>query len=267
MSSGQANASITSDVAPTLDAARERPVAFTKAKRAQSATDDESWVDGQVAPTMNGFDTGDTRATTAVVQPVPTPMPVDETSPTLTSRMQGSSGWAPYNETAHLVPVQQPLAFNAHMSVPQVDADLSQTLQRKNPQAVAIRTANTGANGHGIAVDVTHTLDQAQGQAVAQPVAIGTDVYNGAITGDVAATPGSSVNASGPTVMQAMQVRRLTPRECERLQGFPDDYTAIPYRGKAAADGPRYKALGNSMAVPVMRWIGERIQARSSTNA
>jgi DNA (cytosine-5)-methyltransferase 1 len=56
-------------------------------------------------------------------------------------------------------------------------------------------------------------------------------------------------------------VRRLTPRECERLQGFPDDYTAVPHRGKPAADGPRYKALGNSMAVPVMRWIGERIQA------
>ena len=59
---------------------------------------------------------------------------------------------------------------------------------------------------------------------------------------------------------QAMQVRRLTPRECERLQGFPDDYTLIPYRGKPAADGPRYKALGNSMAVPVMAWIGRRIQ-------
>ena len=54
-------------------------------------------------------------------------------------------------------------------------------------------------------------------------------------------------------------VRRLTPRECERLQGFPDDYTLITHRGKPAADGPRYKALGNSMAVPVMRWIGERI--------
>ena len=56
-------------------------------------------------------------------------------------------------------------------------------------------------------------------------------------------------------------VRRLTPRECERLQGFPDDYTLVPHRGKPAADGPRYKALGNSMAVPVMRWIGERIAA------
>ena len=61
--------------------------------------------------------------------------------------------------------------------------------------------------------------------------------------------------------MQQMAVRRLTPRECERLQGFPDDYTLVEYRGKLAADGPRYKALGNSMAVPVMRWIGQRIEA------
>jgi DNA (cytosine-5)-methyltransferase 1 len=59
----------------------------------------------------------------------------------------------------------------------------------------------------------------------------------------------------------AAAVRRLTPRECERLQGFPDDYTLIPYggRGKFAKDGPRYKALGNSKAVPVIRWIGQRI--------
>jgi DNA (cytosine-5)-methyltransferase 1 len=57
-------------------------------------------------------------------------------------------------------------------------------------------------------------------------------------------------------------VRRLTPRECERLQGFPDDFTLVPYRKSRAADGPRYKALGNSMAVPVVKWIGERIQAQ-----
>lgn len=60
-------------------------------------------------------------------------------------------------------------------------------------------------------------------------------------------------------VNQSMSVRRLTPRECERLQGFPDDWTAIKYKGKPAADGNRYKALGNSMAVPVMAWIGKRI--------
>jgi DNA (cytosine-5)-methyltransferase 1 len=54
-------------------------------------------------------------------------------------------------------------------------------------------------------------------------------------------------------------VRRLTPRECERLQGFPDDYTNVPHRGKPAADGPRYKALGNSWAVPCVRWIASRL--------
>lgn len=60
-------------------------------------------------------------------------------------------------------------------------------------------------------------------------------------------------------VAQSMAVRRLTPIECERLQGFPDNYTDIKFKGKDTPDGPRYKALGNSMAVPVMRWIGERI--------
>lgn len=74
------------------------------------------------------------------------------------------------------------------------------------------------------------------------------------------AMPGDHANGGGQIgVQQGLGVRRLTPRECERLQGFPDDYTLVPYRKKPAADGPRYKALGNSMAVPVMRWIGERI--------
>jgi len=62
------------------------------------------------------------------------------------------------------------------------------------------------------------------------------------------------------TFIAEMAVRRLTPRECERLQGFPDDYTDIPWRGQShSPDGPRYRALGNSMAVPVMNWIGKRI--------
>jgi DNA (cytosine-5)-methyltransferase 1 len=83
------------------------------------------------------------------------------------------------------------------------------------------------------------------------------------ITGDRTDCLPSSGHSDGSHqgigVMSSMAVRRLTPRECERLQGFPDNYTAILFRNKPAADGPRYKALGNSMAVPVMRWIGERI--------
>jgi DNA (cytosine-5)-methyltransferase 1 len=72
---------------------------------------------------------------------------------------------------------------------------------------------------------------------------------------------------SVPHIQRGMAVRRLTPRECERLQGFPDDYTKIPHRGKPAADGPRYKALGNSWAVPVVRWIGKRILEASNEPA
>lgn len=75
---------------------------------------------------------------------------------------------------------------------------------------------------------------------------------------------GRSAVATQPEVT----VRRLTPVECERLQGFPDNYTAIAYRGKTASqcpDGPRYKALGNSWAVPVVRWIGQRIDAQLKT--
>lgn len=73
---------------------------------------------------------------------------------------------------------------------------------------------------------------------------------------------GGTSAAERPVVASNSTVRRLTPVECERLQGFPDNFTAIPWGKKEAADcpdGPRYKALGNSMAVPVMRWIGERI--------
>jgi len=69
-------------------------------------------------------------------------------------------------------------------------------------------------------------------------------------------------NAAHAAVVQTMSVRRLTPTECERLQGFPDGWTQIPWKGKSASecpDGPRYKALGNSMACNVMRWIGTRI--------
>jgi DNA (cytosine-5)-methyltransferase 1 len=90
------------------------------------------------------------------------------------------------------------------------------------------------------------------------------------VSSSLRANPGSGWRSNGTPVegvaIQGMAVRRLTPRECERLQGFPDDYTAITYRKKPAADGPRYKALGNSMAVPVMAWIGKRIAEVEATD-
>lgn len=70
-----------------------------------------------------------------------------------------------------------------------------------------------------------------------------------------------------PAIDTGMAVRRLTPTECERLQGFPDGYTDIRPRGKPTPDGPRYKALGNSFAVPVVRWLGERIAAVDAIKA
>jgi DNA (cytosine-5)-methyltransferase 1 len=71
---------------------------------------------------------------------------------------------------------------------------------------------------------------------------------------------GTLTNSQNSGLLQGMAVRRLTPVECERLQGFPDNYTNIPWKGKDAPDSARYKAMGNSMAVPVMRWVGQRIQ-------
>ena len=93
------------------------------------------------------------------------------------------------------------------------------------------------------------------------PIAFGAQ--NSAKQGDSVSTEVTPTldKSKTPGVMRSdMKVRRLTPTECERLQGFPDGYTDIRLNGKQTPDGPRYKAMGNSMAVPVMRWIGERIE-------
>lgn len=98
------------------------------------------------------------------------------------------------------------------------------------------------------------------------PTAVATRSVAQTITSNYGKQCDNSDTSLGPNVaIQAMQVRRLTPTECERLQGFPDGYTAIPWRKKPATecpDGPRYKALGNSWAVPNVRWIGRRIAAQ-----
>jgi DNA (cytosine-5)-methyltransferase 1 len=119
------------------------------------------------------------------------------------------------------------------------------------------RGLEMGQNGMGISdKDGAYTVDTMGGQGVG---------IGGRDTGyTLRANPSHSGDKGDGGVNTNLAicgtVRRLTPRECERLQGFPDDYTLIPYRGKPATDGHRYKALGNSMAVPVMNWIGKRIQ-------
>jgi DNA (cytosine-5)-methyltransferase 1 len=103
----------------------------------------------------------------------------------------------------------------------------------------------------------SHQSGGYEGARVAQPVAPALTASN-----DPSRSPQSSEVTQQVAAVHAvaMQVRRLTPVECERLQGFPDNYTNIPWRkSPEAPDGPRYKALGNSMAVPCMAWIGKRI--------
>ena len=121
----------------------------------------------------------------------------------------------------------------------------------------------TATDVHGVAAPIAYAFDSLSSNSMksSNPVS-GCNVVDVAKTLDTT-RPDPSKNQGGNAILhpESNYVRRLTPRECERLQGFPDDYTLIPVRGKPAADGPRYKALGNSMAVPVMRWIGKRIAA------
>jgi site-specific DNA-cytosine methylase len=180
-------------------------VAFTKSKRAQSTTDDETWVEGAVAPTMSLFDQGDVRATTV---------------------------------------------------------------------AVAFKPGNSArARSIGAQVEVSCTLDSnggGNGAAVAHGVQVQWASGGGQVENNTAQALRSNAEHNYQFARIAMTVRRLTPVECERLQGFPDNYTLIPWRKKPAADcpdGPRYKALGNSMAVNCMEWIGERIAACDGATA
>jgi DNA (cytosine-5)-methyltransferase 1 len=138
--------------------------------------------------------------------------------------------------------------------------DPAPSISMSHPPAVAFDWQSGGDVRLNIA-DRTSALQACQTPAVA----VQEDNQNGVALRDTAGSLRSDAPGTQPCGTLAfhpsgMTVRRLTPRECERLQGFPDDYTLIRCRGKPAADGPRYRALGNSMAVPVLRWIGERIE-------
>lgn len=132
------------------------------------------------------------------------------------------------------------------------------------------RAPENGGNAVEPMHDVAPCLTKADRHGVAQPIGWSEELT---ASTDLAGTlqRGGNGGRHDGVMTTDMQVRRLTPRECERLQGFPDDYTLIPISKqkwadknpagvKYAADGSRYKAIGNSMAVPVMRWIGERIE-------
>lgn len=133
-------------------------------------------------------------------------------------------------------------------------------------QTVAISGREGGATAE-LGGEVATALRASQGGGDKPHVlaAVAVDCYNGSIDGDTTLTMRKgNGNALGgvPAALIQSAVRRLTPVECERLQGFPDDWTKIPWCGKPAEDcpdGPRYKALGNSWAVPLFAWLGRRI--------
>jgi DNA (cytosine-5)-methyltransferase 1 len=157
--------------------------------------------------------------------------------------------------------------------------DSHQLEYRQDGTANAVLTPNGGRAGIGvgaIAFDTTQITSAANysnpkaGEPChplasgAHPPAIAFDAYNQSVSDVSHPLRVGLGNGSGDEIPQTLSnwaVRRLTPTECERLQGFPDNYTNVPWNRKDnAPDGPRYKALGNSMAVNVMRWIGKRIQ-------
>lgn len=166
---------------------------------------------------------------------------------------------------------------SVEMGAPEVDANHYLPMTISSGQANASVTVNRAPALDCLheAPIVAHAFDARQSNVIQYGNKTGpldTDGHSVAVAFKTVATldarreaggfPGTDGACGGHVVPSAMQVRRLTPRECERLQGFPDDYTLIPWRKKRAEecpDGPRYKALGNSMAVPVMRWIGSRI--------
>jgi DNA (cytosine-5)-methyltransferase 1 len=121
------------------------------------------------------------------------------------------------------------------------------------------RQPENGGNGDGFTVGgPMYTLNATGVHGVATNVGVVHGTQDPCVS-DIAFAQGRN-NGGENVLFSPMAVRRLTPIECERLQGFPDEYTNIPWRKKEESlDGPRYKALGNSMAVPVMHWIGKRI--------
>ncbi len=141
------------------------------------------------------------------------------------------------------------------------DEDGAYTLTASDRHAVAIAPVCATDSGSNSAVeeDLAPTLTAHEGKSDSY-VFSGQNSAKAGLSLDAETSPTLSTSKQ-PSVSTQNVVRRLTPTECERLQGFPDGWTDVPYRGKDhAPDSPRYKALGNSMAVPVMAWIGRRIQ-------
>ena len=181
---------------------------------------------------------------------------------------QGIAGGAQFRAEANSGDIGYCLTASAQNSL---DAETETLIAVAQPVAIQERAIcenpNAGTDGAGFRADgASYTLEA---RTVPQAVAFTAKDYGGDAMHNCSPTlragthAGSHANAGVmPAVAHNHAVRRLTPRECERLMGFQDDFSRIPYRGKPAdlcPDGPRYKALGNSWAVNCAEWIGERI--------
>ena len=212
-------------------------IAFRKSKRACSTTDNETWVPADASNTLNNFDLGDTRTTHAVVGPVAWTQNQREEVRLLGDKV-GAIALPGTHQTNYIAePIHQ------------MPGSVAPTIGASGPPYS--RTGNERVEAEALAV--TFQPGNLRREAGADPSFTTTTTTLKASAGD-----------QTPHVATPMAVRRLTPVECERLQGFPDNWSRISWKGKPETecpDGPRYKACGNSMAVPVMRWIGERIGA------
>jgi DNA (cytosine-5)-methyltransferase 1 len=232
---------------------------YVKSRRAQTATDDETWVPGEVNPTLNSFDVGDTRATTAIIEPILIDgTRVDDVRvyeppvQTLGARM-GTGG--------NNVPV---IGFSHTQGLSaQPSEDAFPTLRTQgNGMAVAFgiqgnvigRQPENGpvGKGHTEEGDPMFTLTGTDVHAVAY------DEYNDSINETHHALRAGTKQSTG-VLEPTMAVRRLTPLECERLMGWPDDHTRYKPDGTEQADTHRYKQCGNGVASPVAEWIGKQL--------
>ena len=222
-----------------------------------------------------------------VAQPIPIDMRQASRGATMTNnRAEGTSGGAPGTGIGNAGD-PAPTLSGSHVAAIAFDTtQITSATNRSNPQPHdACHPLAAGAHAPAIAfpanlsgTQCVSTEELAPSMGAANPTAVAAPVHAiqaGALrTNPLSGPAGVGVQADHAytlearaevqAVQSAMQVRRLTPTEAERLQGFHDGYTAIPWRGKPAdqcPDGPRYKALGNSWAVPNVTWIGRRIQA------
>lgn len=180
--------------------------------------------------------------------------------------LASASGRRPANADAIRMTDTQPHS----MVSDEICGCLSSTMHKDPPVTMKIRGGKPGGGkGPLLQTDMSATLATSNDQTLFQPVAFAANqrgelrLMGGdrSISGTINASQ-SGKQVSG--VCEGYEVRKLTPRECERIMGMPDDWTKIPWRGRTAEecpDGPRYRAIGNSMAVSVMKWIGARIDA------